>query len=287
MYSQTKKTNDYRIPENPMIYPSCHLEILDGENFSKNCSVQMESGAASPIRTPQATRTFPIRPSNPPDVNAILKTARMPPPQFKKPLHYIWICDCSESMQNGGKMSSVNAAIPQAIQSICEFEETVKKASIYMNALKFSCGARWMYADNIPVKSFVWENLPCEGITDLGQAFLLLAKSLKLQSDGGKMPEKAYPPVLVLISDGYPTDDWETGLSELNKEFWAQNAVRLAFSLDGADREVLQAFIGDVVDKDKKLIEITDLKKLASEIKANTTTYGMQKIRDRMPPPDR
>ncbi len=112
----------------------------------------------------------------------------------------------------------------------------------------------------------------------------LLATSLKLQKDGGKMPDKAYPPVLVLITDGYPTDDWESGLKELNKEFWAKNAVRLAFALEGADREVLEAFIGDVVNREKMIIEVTDLSKLATEIKANTTTYGMEKVRDRMPP---
>jgi len=181
-------------------------------------------------------------------------------------------------------MSAVNSAIPQAIEFISKYEDEVKKASISMNALKFSCGAEWMYNDNIPVKLFRWENLNGEGITDLGQAFLRLATLLKLQKDGGKMPEKAYPPVLVLITDGYPTDDWETGLKELNKEFWAKNAVRLAFALEGADREVLQAFIGETIDKEKKIIEIKDLTKLASEIKTNTTTYGMEKVRDRMPP---
>jgi len=92
------------------------------------------------------------------------------------------------------------------------------------------------------------------------------------------MPEMAYPPVLVLITDGYPTDDWETGLNELNKEFWADKAVRLAFGLEGADREVLERFVGG--DKEK-IIEVHDLGKLATEIKFQTT---VNKVRDRMPP---
>lgn len=210
---------------------------------------------------------------------------KIPPAPFKKPLYYIWICDCSESMRNDGKMSAVNDAIPKAIKCISEFEDEAKKASIYMNALKFSSGAEWMYSDNIPVKSFMWENLNCEGITDLGEAFLQLANFLKPQKEGGKMPEKAYPPVLVLISDGQPTDDWETGLKELNKTFWAKNAVRLAFALEGADLDVLLEFIGsDTIDKEKKLIKIQDLDELASQIKVVTTTYGMEKVRDRMPP---
>jgi uncharacterized protein YegL len=51
--------------------------------------------------------------------------------------------------------------------------------------------------------------------------------------------------VLVLISDGQPTDDFETGLALLMRQPWAQKAVRLAIALGhDADLEVLQQFIG-------------------------------------------
>ena len=59
------------------------------------------------------------------------------------------------------------------------------------------------------------------------------------------MEERALPPVLVLISDGQPTDDFETGLATLMRQPWAQKAVRLAIALGhDADLEVLQQFIG-------------------------------------------
>jgi uncharacterized protein YegL len=266
-----------------MICPSCGIENLNNAKFCKKCGFRIEITAPNaPARSESSPPPDVASNTNNPNQIKIIKT---PPSTYRKPIHYIWICDCSESMQLGGKMNAVNNAIPKAIESISQFEDNSNKARIFMNALKFSCGAEWMYNDNIPVKSFQWENLNCEGITDLGHAFLRLAKLLKLQKDGGKMPEKAYPPVLVLITDGYPTDDWESGLKELNKEFWAKNAVRLAFALEGADREVLEEFIGgDEIDKQEKIIEIRDLTKLASEIKDKTTTYGQEKIRDRMPP---
>jgi len=265
-----------------MICPSCGIENLNSVTYCKKCDFRIEN---KDLNSPSLSTSSqnPFSNSDISNLNHI--TIKKPPALVKKALHYIWICDCSESMQKGGKMAAVNDAIPKAVEFISNFEEKEKKASISMNALKFSCGAEWMYNDNIPVKSFRWNNLNCEGITDLGQAFLRLADLLKLQKAGGKMPEKAYPPVLVLITDGYPTDDWETGLKELNKEFWAENAVRLAFALEGADLEVLQEFIGrGTIDKEKKLIEVRNLEKLASEIKINTTTYGMEKVRDRMPP---
>jgi hypothetical protein len=59
------------------------------------------------------------------------------------------------------------------------------------------------------------------------------------------MEQRALPPVLVLISDGQPTDDFEAGLAALMAEPWARKAVRLAIAMGhDADEEVLQRFIG-------------------------------------------
>jgi uncharacterized protein YegL len=59
------------------------------------------------------------------------------------------------------------------------------------------------------------------------------------------MEERALPPVLVLISDGQPTDDYDAALARLLQQPWAQKAVRLAIALGhDADLEVLQQFIG-------------------------------------------
>ena len=79
------------------------------------------------------------------------------------------------------------------------------------------------------------------GNTDLGAALRLLAEQLRVPP----MQERALPPVLVLISDGQPTDDFEQGLSELMKQPWAVKAVRVAIAVgQDADLDVLQKFIG-------------------------------------------
>jgi uncharacterized protein YegL len=60
------------------------------------------------------------------------------------------------------------------------------------------------------------------------------------------MSERALPPVLVLVSDGQPTDDFEAGLKALMDEPWGKKAVRIAISIGrDADPEVLQRFIGN------------------------------------------
>lgn len=60
------------------------------------------------------------------------------------------------------------------------------------------------------------------------------------------MPERALPPVLVLISDGQPTDDFEAGLAALDAVAWGAKAVRLGIAIGrDADHEVLARFIAD------------------------------------------
>jgi uncharacterized protein YegL len=60
-----------------------------------------------------------------------------------------------------------------------------------------------------------------------------------------KLPERGLPPVLVLISDGQPTDDFEAGLNTLMEQPWGKYAVRIGIPIGAdADLNVLQKFIG-------------------------------------------
>lgn len=80
------------------------------------------------------------------------------------------------------------------------------------------------------------------GNTDMGVALSLLADQLTVPP----MEDRALPPVLVLISDGQPTDDFEQGLAELMKQPWGKKAVRIALAIgQDADLNVLQKFIGN------------------------------------------
>jgi hypothetical protein len=59
------------------------------------------------------------------------------------------------------------------------------------------------------------------------------------------MTDRALPPVLVMISDGQPTDSFEKGLQKLMDEPWGKKAVRIAIAIGkDADQSVLQKFIG-------------------------------------------
>ena len=60
------------------------------------------------------------------------------------------------------------------------------------------------------------------------------------------MTDRALPPVLVLISDGQPTDDFDAELKALMEVPWAKRAVRISIAIGhDADHGPLRKFIGN------------------------------------------
>lgn len=159
-----------------------------------------------------------------------------------RPLHFIWIADSSGSMEQDGKIQALNTAIREAIPHMRKVAEDNPNAQVLVRAVKFSNGAQWHISQPTPVADFAWTDLAAEGETDMGKALQLVAEQLKMPP----MSERALPPVLVLVSDGQPTDDFETGLKALLDQPWGKKAVRIAISIGrDADPEVLQRFIGN------------------------------------------
>lgn len=172
----------------------------------------------------------------------------MPFPDVKlarRPLHFLYICDCSGSMAAQGKMESLNQAIRQSLPAMAEAAHGNPEADVLVRAVSFASQARWHIATPTPVREIHqrWLDLSVQprGLTAMGEAMRLVATALR----SPPMEQRALPPVLVLISDGAPTDDFEAGLRTLLHEPWACKAVRLAIAIGhDANQEELQKFIG-------------------------------------------
>jgi len=157
-----------------------------------------------------------------------------------RPLHLIFIADASGSMNIDGKIQALNGAIREAIPHMRDVAQDNPNAQVLLRAVRFSSGAQWHVAQPTPVEDFQWTDLQADGVTDLGQALSLVAEQMQIPP----MSERALPPVLVLISDGQPTDDWARGLQQLLDLPWGKKAVRIAIAIgEDADHDVLQRFI--------------------------------------------
>ncbi len=157
-----------------------------------------------------------------------------------RPLDFIFVVDCSTSMKQMGKMEALNDAIKNAIPHMQRVAEDNPNASIRIRVLKFSSGAEWHIKEPTPIENFVWQDLEAGGVTDMGKAFDLLADAIDVKN----MAERALPPVLVLVSDGQPTDDYKGSLDRFLKMPWGTKAVKLAIGIGkGANERVLKSFI--------------------------------------------
>lgn len=157
-----------------------------------------------------------------------------------RPLHFIWILDCSGSM-GGSKNQALNYAVQEAIPAMQETASENPNAQVLVRVVTFSDGAKWHVSTPTPVADFTWSPIEAGGLTDMGKALCLVAEQLKIPP----MTDRALPPVLVLMSDGQATDDFGTGLKNLMAEPWGKKAVRLAIAVgEDADLDALTRFIG-------------------------------------------
>jgi len=142
----------------------------------------------------------------------------------------------------GAKIQSLNMAIRESVPHMQQVAEDNPHAEVFVRAVKFSNEPEW-HIEPTPIARFRWRDLEAlpAGRTNMGKALNLVAEQLKVPP----MPERALPPVLVLVSDGYPSDDFEAGLKTLMTEPWGQKAVRMAIAIGSdVDYEVLQRYIG-------------------------------------------
>lgn len=183
-----------------------------------------------------------------------------------RPLHFFWVVDCSGSMW-GEKIGVVNNAIQSVLPEMVDEAADNPNAQLMIRTLKFSTGASWVTDSPVKVEEYVWEDLDAVGVTDLGKAFELLAGQLDVK----QMGERALPPVIVLLSDGQPTDDYKKSLAKFQKLPWAKKAVKIAISIgQDADDDVLLEFTGNR----ELVLQANNAKMLAKMIKWASTAVS-------------
>lgn len=184
-----------------------------------------------------------------------------------RPIHFFWVVDCSGSMY-GEKIGIVNNTIQECIPEMRNSADNNPNAQLLIRALQFSSGASWITTSPVPVENYSWEDMEANGLTELGKAFDLLAAQLSIPP----MPARALPPVIVLLSDGQPTDDYKKSLDKLKGMPWFRKAVKIAISIgQDAEDDVLIEFAGN-----KELVlQANNATALAKMIKWASTTASM------------
>ena len=160
----------------------------------------------------------------------------------RKEMILFFIIDTSSSMM-GAKIDSVNKAIKETIPELKTM--TNADAKVRIAVLDFSSGAEWQNFQPVDIEDFYWNDLQANGLTDLGEACTMLNEKLSRKAFMNNTIGN-YAPAIVLISDGYPTDNYQKGLELLNKNNWFKNSIKVALAVGGdADKDILAEFTGN------------------------------------------
>lgn len=166
----------------------------------------------------------------------------------------------------GKKIDRINIAIKEILKVINVISQDNPDTEIKIAALEFSTDIKWNNHEPIMAKDFIWEGFQAgSGGSSLGAACVELSNKLSseafMNSPGG-----CVAPIIVLLSDGYPTDDYKEGLKKLQSNKWFNAAIKLAITIgEEADTDVLKQFTGDnlinihELDWLKTIIRVTKL----------------------------
>ncbi len=158
----------------------------------------------------------------------------------KTPLHFFWLIDSSGSMY-GEKMATVNFCMHSTTEKMAEAAKQHPSTQLLLRILRFSTGASWTTDAPTPIEKFAWKNLEPDGVTDVGAAFSLLTEQMECLS----IDENEISPTVVLLSDGFPSDEYRQALDRLLALPIMQKATRIAISVGkDTDHQLLTEFTG-------------------------------------------
>ena len=156
------------------------------------------------------------------------------------------IIDTSGSM-DGAPIGAVNSALNRIIPEFISMNKENANYEIKVALMEFCDYVKWLTTGLVDPETVELVDLQASGDTKLGKAFLELEKVLHVDKDrGGFMYEVtgSVAPIIVLLSDGEPTDDYLTGLMKLKEVGWFNVAGRVALGYGNCNDAVLEDFTG-------------------------------------------
>lgn len=170
-------------------------------------------------------------------------------------VHVFFICDVSGSMK-GGRLNAVNQAIKLTLKYLQKCSVKHQKKQCYINAICYASHAHW-HVSAAPLDGYDWLTIQRSGgLSNLGKAYKLLASRLKILSED----QNQQSPIIVLLSDGKPTDDADVFLNSLLRTRAAQSALRIPIGIgNDIDMTCLHQFRSDVQQPIKVINSLHDL----------------------------
>jgi len=155
------------------------------------------------------------------------------------------LLDTSGSM-SGEPIEAVKNGVQVMISSLRQNPQAIETA--YISVITFDSVARQI----IPLTdlaSFQMVDIKATGTTSLGEALKLVAVKIDTEVAKTTTEQKGdWKPLVFIMTDGIPTDDWQSGVSEFKKRKIAFTVACAAGSR--ADAKILKQITDNVVSLD-------------------------------------
>lgn len=188
--------------------------------------------------------------------------------QNARTLPVVLLLDTSGSMYENGKIATMNSAVNEMIEGFKSLDST--NAQISVSIITFG-GVAQKFQDLKPANEIEAINMTANGNTPLGSA-LNIAKSMI--EDKEVITSRAYRPVVVLVSDGMPNDNWEQPLEQFKSDGRTSKCYRMAMGIGvsegSAEYQMLQKFI----DKEERVFCASDARGIGKFFKYVTMSVA-------------
>ena len=153
------------------------------------------------------------------------------------------LLDTSGSMA-GEPIEQVKNGVQMLVSALRQDPYALETA--YLGVITFDSAAH----EAVPLTELAAFQVPtisASGATSLGDALKMVAEVATSKLTKTTAISKGdWKPMVFIMTDGSPTDDWEAGLKRFQMEKWG---IVVACAVNGGDTKVLQRIAGDAVVK--------------------------------------
>ena len=195
-------------------------------------------------------------------------------------LNVFYVLDTSGSMRGKG-IGVLNRAMDETVDALREVTAHHGDANVKIAVLEFNSRCRWINPDGPEyLKDFLWRDLGAAGETRVGDALRELDAKLSRNAFLNSMTS-AYLPVIIFMTDGDATDEYEPALRHILRNRWFAKATRVGFAI-GSDPNV--EMIAKLVGNSEAVIRTEDLNVFAQLLRfvsvSASTLAGSSHTRD-------
>ena len=196
-------------------------------------------------------------------------------PEFipRKLLPVFCVLDIPMSMDED-QITRVNTIMLEMVDMLREKANKLYSSELRIAVLQSYGTSQWLTDGLISPEDFSWQGLKASGASNFGDTLNELNNKLSREQFLISKPGfKA--PVIIFMSDGEPTDDYESALNKIkSNNKWFKTATKIAIAVgDDANIQVLQKIAGN----NEAVIKVDDLeslKKLIRVVSVTASTIG-------------